>query len=109
MLAAVIGAIALLGVAYTFLTRGPFSFVAQFDRDVALGLARSMDAPLVTDADLVPLPEPVQRYLRATGAVGQPRVRNYRVRFRGVVVLKRRGCRSRPNSRASFNRRRACF
>lgn len=85
MLAAVIGAIALLGVAYTFLTRGPFSFVAQFDRDVALGLARSMDAPLVTDADLVPLPEPVQRYLRATGAVGQPRVRNYRVRFRGRI------------------------
>ena len=39
----------------------------------------------MTEVDLAPLPEPVQRYLRATGVVGQPRVRNYRLRFRGRI------------------------
>ena len=75
----------LLVVAHGWFTEGPRSFRAQFDRDVAAGLARSLEAPAVTDADLAPLPEPVQRYLRATGVVGQPRVRNYRLRFRGRI------------------------
>ena len=39
----------------------------------------------MTDADFAPLPEPVQRYLRAAGVVGQPRVWNYRLRFRGRI------------------------
>ncbi len=37
----------------------------------------------VTDDDLAPLPAPVQRYLRGAGVVGQPRVRNFRVRMHG--------------------------
>ena len=75
----------LLLVALGWFTEGPRSFRAQFERDVEAGLARPLDAPVVTDADLAPLPEPVQRYLRATGVVGQPRVRNYRLRFRGRI------------------------
>jgi uncharacterized protein DUF6544 len=39
----------------------------------------------VTEVDLTPLPEPVRPYLRATGVVGRPRVRNYRLRFRGRI------------------------
>ena len=53
--------------------------------DIAAGLARPLQAPVVTDADLAPLPEPVQRYLRIVGAVGQPKVPNYRLRFRGRI------------------------
>lgn len=64
---------------------GPRSFQAQFDRDAAAGLARTVTSPIVTDADLAPLPEPVQRYLRFTGVVGQPRVQNYRLLFRGRI------------------------
>lgn len=81
----VANAILLLGVVYGFLTQGPTSFRAELDREILRGLARPIDAPLVTEADLAPLPDPVQRYLRATGFVGQPRVRNYRVRFGGRI------------------------
>ena len=75
----------LAGVAYGYFTQGPTSFRAQFERDVQAGLARPIDAPVLTEADLAPLPDPVQRYLRATGMVGQPRIRNYRVRMRGRI------------------------
>ncbi len=76
--------ILLLGAIYGFLTQGPVSFQAQFERDVALGVAGPMVVPAtVTEADLAMLPEPVQGYLRATGVVGRPRVRNYRAHFRG--------------------------
>lgn len=77
--------ILLVGVLYGYLTQGPSSFRAEYERDVQAGLSRPLHAPLVTEADLAPLPEPVQRYLRATGVVGQPRVRNYRIRFQGRI------------------------
>ena len=81
----VVNVVLLLAVAHGWLVEGPRSFRAQLERDVAAGLARPLEAPVVTEADLAPLPEPVQRYLRATGVVGQPRVRNYRLRFRGRI------------------------
>ena len=84
-------AVLLLVVAFGWFTEGPRSFQAQYDRDAATGLARLRTTGVITDADLAPLPEPVQRYLRLTGVVGQPRVQNYRIRFRGRI-------RSAPNS-----------
>jgi hypothetical protein len=78
-------AILLLVVAHGWLTEGPSSFHAQFIRDAHAGLARPLNASVVSEADLAQLPEPVQRYLRLTGALGQPRVRNYRLRFRGRI------------------------
>ncbi|RPH59783.1 MAG: hypothetical protein EHM89_10070, partial [Acidobacteria bacterium] len=75
----------LLAVAYGWFTEGPLSFRTQFERDASAGLSRAMEAPLVSEGDLRPLPEPVQRYLRATGVVGRPRVWNYRLRFRGRI------------------------
>jgi hypothetical protein len=41
-------------------------------------------APL-TDADLARLPAPVQRYVRASGAVGRPRPQNVRVEFDALM------------------------
>jgi len=75
----------LLVVTYAWFNQGPRSFQAQFERDVASGLARMVDTPIVTDADLAPLPPPVRRYLQLTGSVGQPRVLNYQLRFRGRI------------------------
>jgi len=75
----------LAGVAYGYFTQGPASFRAEFERDVKAGLSRPIDAPVLAEADLAPLPEPVQRYLRATGMVGQPRIHNYRIRMRGRI------------------------
>lgn len=77
--------ILLAGVAYGFFTQGPTSFRAQYEEDVRAGVARLVEAPVLTDADVAPLPEPVRRYLRATGMVGRPRIQNYRVRFRGRI------------------------
>jgi hypothetical protein len=75
----------LLVVTHGLLTEGPWSFHAQYLRDVEAGLSRSVAAPRVTEADLALLPEPVRRYLRVTHAVGQPRVQNYRIRFSGRI------------------------
>jgi hypothetical protein len=75
----------LLAVVSAFLTEGPWSFRAQFDRDVLAGLSRRVAAPVVTESDLAALPAPVQQYLRATGVVGRPRVQNYRLRFTGRI------------------------
>jgi hypothetical protein len=75
----------LLVVTYGWFTEGPRSLRASFQREVALGLARSPHPGTVTDADLARVPAPVQRYLRLSGAVGAPRVVSYRIRFRGRI------------------------
>ena len=79
---------ALIAVAATVavLLGGPTSLRAAYDRDVheALGAARGREA-VVTEADLAPLPAPVQRYLRVAGVVGQPRVRTMQLRMHGRI------------------------
>lgn len=61
-------------------------FRLAYDRDVAAGLrSQPTQAGSVTEADLLGLPPVVQRYLRFAGAVGKPRILNYRLRFRGEL------------------------
>jgi hypothetical protein len=88
----IVNVVLLLAVTHAWFNHGPQSFRAQFERDISSGLARPLEAAVVTEADLSALPEPVRRYLSATGVVGRPMVRNYRVRFRGRI-------RSGPGSR----------
>ena len=58
------------------------SFRSRFAHDSAALLAPSAGSiPLVTEADLAPLPPLMQTYLRRVGAVGRPRARNLRVVF----------------------------
>lgn len=66
---------------------GTWRFENRFRADVRESLARvqSLPTPIITEADLAPLPPPVQRYLRYVGVVGQPRIRNMRVTFRGEM------------------------
>jgi uncharacterized protein DUF6544 len=71
----------LLGVAYGFASRGPLSLRAEFARD--LTFAAPAPASLLTEEDLAPLPEPVKRYVRRSGVVGQPRVRDFRATWTG--------------------------
>ncbi len=68
------------------LARAPWSFRAAYDREVAAGLRvpSRPPSPLV-EADLEHLPPAVRRYLRFVGAVGRPRVLNFRLRFRGAL------------------------
>ena len=48
--------VALVGVALGFLSQGPSSFRAEYDREIAQGLGRATATPLLTEADLAPLP-----------------------------------------------------
>lgn len=77
--------ILLFGVVVGFLHDGPRGFNAMYARDVAAVLANAVPDTLLTEADLAALPPVVQRYVRQSGAVGQPYVRSFRVRFRGEI------------------------
>ena len=73
------------GVAFTFATWGPSSLHAEFDREARGALSRGHSAPPVSEADLVSMPDPVRKYVRLSGAVGQPRVRNFHATFAGRI------------------------
>jgi len=82
----VANAIVLVPLAVTLLGMAPWSLAAEFRREVA-GRPPAAAAPgdAVTEADLVPLPPAVRRYLRRAGAVGRPHVRGFEARFRGRI------------------------
>jgi hypothetical protein len=61
----------------------PGSYSNRYQAAVREGLARYTEMPLVTESDLSHLPTPVQKYLRITGAVGKPRIHNFRAVFTG--------------------------
>jgi hypothetical protein len=77
--------VVLVAVLIGFVSQGPVSLRADYDADVDRGLARSAAAEPVLDIDLAHLPAPVQRYLRASGVVGLPRVRNFYARMHGRI------------------------
>ncbi|MCI1788212.1 MAG: hypothetical protein LKI58_09120 [Actinomyces sp.] len=76
-----------LPVLYGWLAHGPWSSEARYRRGAAAMVASATAdaAPLVADADLAGLPDPVAAYLRRSGAVGGPRVRGFEARFRGRI------------------------
>lgn len=73
------------GATVAFATYGPSSLHAEFDREARGAVARGGSAPAVSEADLVSMPEPVRKYVRLSGAVGQPRVRNFHAVFAGRI------------------------
>lgn len=78
--------IVLLAAAYALLSAGPPSFAHAYAKESAAALDRSqLRSDVITEADLAALPPPVQRYLRVTGTLGQPRVSNLRARWRGRI------------------------
>lgn len=77
--------ILLVGVVIGYLHDGPRSFNASYARDVASVLAQPGRTEALAEADLASLPAIVRQYVRQSGAVGQPRVRNFRLRFRGSI------------------------
>lgn len=63
---------------------------AEYGREVSSRLEEqamllSRGTPLLTEGDLAHLPAAVQRYVRLSGAVGQPQPRNVRAEFRGRI------------------------
>lgn len=66
------------------------SYSAAFRRLVAEGLAYPITTPLLTEADLAPLPGPVATYLRRTGSIGKPRTRSVHLMMSGEFARHRR-------------------
>jgi hypothetical protein len=62
-------------------------FENQFEADVKNHLAQSKfsTADLLKETDIVLLPLPVQKYIRYTGAIGKPKVKNMKVVFDGEM------------------------
>lgn len=77
--------VVLVGVVFGFLARGPASFRAEYDREVAEGVGRAVAASTLTEDDVASLPSLVQRYIRLSGAIGKPRVQNFRATFHGQI------------------------
>lgn len=99
---ALVNGVVLIGVAFGFLSQGPFSLRSEYERDIRTQLAAPGGPAPLTEADLAHLPVPVQRYLRAAGVVGQPRVRTVRVRMHGRI-RGGRGDRWRPFAAEQYN------
>ncbi|MEZ5142929.1 MAG: DUF6544 family protein [Acidimicrobiales bacterium] len=76
----------LVAVVYGFLSEGPTSYHEAYrrQRDAELA-APAGSAGTVTEAELAHLPGPVATYVRATGAVGRPRVDGFRARIHGRI------------------------
>ncbi len=70
-----------LPLALALLELRPNSFGSRYEADAALGLARPVSEAVLTDADLAPLPALLATYLKRTGAVGRPLVRDFHARF----------------------------
>ena len=81
-------------------TRGPRSFPRPVRARHRRRPRAAADASVVTEPIWRDARSPVQRYLRAVGVVGQPKVLNYRLRFRGRIrgAPTPAGCRSKPIS-----------
>ncbi|HRI60082.1 MAG TPA: hypothetical protein PK228_10175 [Saprospiraceae bacterium] len=71
----------------TILGYGTWHFSNTYKNEVIAGLKQTaaMTDSLLTEADLQSLPEPVKKYLRYTGAVGKPKVKNFKVEFAGQI------------------------
>lgn len=80
--------IVLVPLVIAILGRGPSSFRASYQREVARGLARTAEPAPITEAEIARLPAPLQRYLRTAGVLGKEHVRSFHVRFRGQLKSK---------------------
>jgi len=66
---------------------GSATFYGWYEKEVSLGLNQnpSGQTSLLTEADLVNLPESVRNYIRYTGSVGKPKVNNFKIEFTGKI------------------------
>jgi len=74
----------LLGSLHGFASRGPWSLRNEFEHDLERATAPT-SPQVLGEADLAPLPEPVRRYVRRSGVVGQPRLHDFRATWTGRI------------------------
>ena len=88
VLAVVLVVVAVVALLPSLLNALPSSLPSRFRREARARLERPTAVPVVSEADLAHLPDPVRRYLLRAGVVGKPRVRNFRASFRGELRAK---------------------
>jgi hypothetical protein len=74
----------LMAVIHGFAAEGPWGLRAAFRRDAKRVAATGLPSVL-TETDLEGLPDVVRRYVRASGMVGQPRVRDFQATWTGRI------------------------
>lgn len=84
-----INIILLFPIIISFMDAQSTSFRNTYRSEVQNRLKTQSDMPLVSEADIRGLPGPVQKYLHYTGAVGRPRVWNFRARFTGQMRFRK--------------------
>ncbi len=64
-----------------------YHFERQFKEDIKKHIAQSSFSSndILTEADIISLPGPVQKYIRYSGAVNKPKVKNVKVVFTGEM------------------------
>lgn len=72
-------------VLYGAAAHGPTSFDAEDERRVSVALAVAVVETVVTEGDLASLPGSIAAYVRQSGAIGQPRVANFRATIFGRI------------------------
>ena len=75
------------------LSWGSYHFEKGYQKDVKENLQRTnaLKADLLTEPDLLPLPLPVQRYLKYTGVLNKPKLKNMHIVFEGQMREKGKG------------------
>ena len=62
-------------------------FKNEYRNEVKIGLEESLRIPnpILTEAEIAYLPEPVRKYIRYAGCIGKPTVNNFRIDFSGKI------------------------
>ncbi len=74
-------------LAAILLNYGRYHFENGYQKDVKGNIQRTntLQPDLLTVSDLLPLPEPVRRYLKYIGALNKPKLKNIRIVFEGQM------------------------
>lgn len=69
------------------ISSGTSTFHNKYVSDVKAGLSTTADlpVPVLTETEIEYLPEPVKKYIRASGSIGKPKVNNFRIEFTGQI------------------------
>lgn len=77
--------ILLVGVLYGLASQGPWSLRTEYERATRASGTVAPPATVLTELDLAALPDPVRRYVRRSGALGQPLPRSFRATWTGRI------------------------
>lgn len=62
-----------------------WQYQKRFQTEVAEKIQLAASSAILSDDDIRHLPVPVQRYIRYHGAIGKPRVNNFKIKFTGRI------------------------